>query len=186
MKKAIILLAEGFEEIEALTVVDVLRRADVVCDMVALGDTEVTGSHGIVVKCDRSILDGELNQYDGIILPGGQPGSDNLREDVRVIELVKDYFATGKLVAAICAAPIVLAKAGILSGRASTCYPGYEGQLDHNNAILKEDLVVIDENIITSRGPATALEFSYEILKYFEENEKAASLREGMLYNKLF
>jgi len=185
MKKVIILLADGFEEIEALTVVDVLRRADIVCDIVSLGDVKVMGSHGIVVKYDKTISDGNLDQYDGIILPGGQPGSDNLKEDVRVIELVKDYFATGKLVAAICAAPIVLAEAGILNGRACTCYPGYEGELDQNNAIVKEDLVVKDENIITSRGPATALEFSYEILNYLGEEKKTKALKEAMLYNKL-
>lgn len=183
MKKLIIMLADGFEEIEALTVVDVLRRADFECHMVALGELEVRGSHDIVVKADKSITEGNFFDYDGIILPGGMPGAKNLREDIKVIELVKEFYASGKLVAAICAAPIVLEKAGIVSGRSVTSYPSFKDELEHS--LYKEDLVVRDENILTSRGPATTLAFAYEILNYFGAEDTAENLKEGMVYNLL-
>ena len=181
MRKLIIMLAEGFEEIEALTVVDVLRRADFICDMVALKDLEVKGAHNIVVKSDKVITEGNFHEYDGVILPGGMPGTTNLRTDIRLIELVKEFYSSGKLVAAICAAPTVLAKVGIINGKAVTSYPGVKDELEHS--IYKEDLVVRDENILTSRGAGTALEFSYEILNYFGEQEKSEELKEGMIYN---
>lgn len=183
MKKLIIMLAEGFEEIEALTVVDVLRRADFLCHMVTLGSIQVKGSHDIIVQGDKTISEENLHEYDGIILPGGMPGAKNLKDDIRVIELVKEFYSSGKLVAAICAAPIVLAKAGIINGKAATSYPDFKGELEHS--IYKEDLVVREENLITSRGPATALAFAYEILNYFGEEEKSENLKEAMIYNML-
>lgn len=183
MRKLIIILAEGFEEIEALTVVDVLRRADYICDMVSLGDLQVRGAHGITVMADKDISEGSLHDYEGVILPGGMPGTINLKNDIRVIELVKEFYASGKLVAAICAAPTVLAKADIVNGKCITSYPDFKEEFDHS--IYKEDLVVREENILTSRGAATALEFSYEILNYFGEEEKSEDLKEAMTYNLL-
>lgn len=109
------------------------------------------------------------------------PGAANLRDNIRVIELIKDYYATGKIVASICAGPIALAKAGILNGRNVTSYPSVKEQL--GNVIYKEEVVVRDENIITSRGPATALEFSYEIIKALGYEEKAEQIKEAMLVN---
>lgn len=187
MKKILVMLAEGFEEIEALAVVDVLRRANVECVTCSLKEKEVLGAHNILVTADKSLEDSDLNIYDGIydgiVLPGGMPGAANLRDNIKVVELVKDYYASGKLVAAICAAPIVLAKAGIADGRMLTSYPSFKDQLD--NCIYIEQPVVVDQNIITSRGPATALLFAFEILKKLGYEEEAKELSEGMLVDYL-
>lgn len=181
MKKVLVFLAEGFEEIEALSVVDVLRRADIKCDMCALQGEYVKGAHDIVVKSDKNILDEDLYSYDAIVLPGGMPGALNLKDNLRVIELVKEFYANGKIVAAICAAPIVLHEADIINGRNVTSYPGFNEKM--GNCIYKEEEVVTDFNIITSRGPATALSFAYEILNKLGKEEKAEELKESMLYS---
>lgn len=178
MKKVAVLLANGFEEIEALTVVDVLRRGNVNCSMVSINEREVTGAHNIKVIADEIISD-DLD-VDMIVLPGGMPGATNLRDDLRVINLLKKMNSENKKIAAICAAPIVLAKAGIISGEKITSYPGFEDDLKEGN--YKDDLVVISGNLITSRGPATALEFSYTLLDVLN-NPKSSVLRDEMLYN---
>lgn len=181
MKKVLIMLAEGFEVLEALSVKDVCTRAGVICDLCGVNSKKIKSSHNIVVETDLSLDDEGLSNYDAIVIPGGMPGALNLKESIRVVELVKDYYATGKIVASICAGPIVLAKAGILNGRKVTSYPGYEEEL--GNVIYKEDIVVIDENIITSRGSATAIEFSLAIIKELGYVEKANEIRAGMLVN---
>ena len=122
MKTAVICM-NGFEEVEGLTVVDMLRRLEIECDIVGKG-AEVTGSHGIVIKADRLLDEIKSEDYSAIILPGGLPGATNLRDDSKVISLVKEMNKTGKIVAAICAAPIVLERAGVLEGREFTAYPG--------------------------------------------------------------
>lgn len=180
MKRLLLFLAEGFEEIEALTVVDVLRRAEVQVDMCTLSEEYVNGAHDIKVKSDLHLDDVDQNNYDGLILPGG-PGTDNLKNNVRVVQLVKDFYMSGKLTAAICAAPTVLAEAGIVNGHNITSYPSVKNFLD--NSIYKEELVVLDNNLLTSRGPATALPFSFAILEALGLNEKCQELKEGMLYN---
>jgi len=162
MKRVAVLLAEGFEEIEALTVVDIIRRAKIQCDMVGIGKISVTGSHNIEVKCDK-VISNDINEYDLIVLPGGMPGSLNLKNSEKVINAVKYFNKNNKLLGVICAAPIVLAKADVISGRDITSYPGYEEELKGCN--YKEDEVVVDLNIITSRGPATAMSFSYKLLE---------------------
>lgn len=182
MNKIMVMLADGFEEVEALTVVDVLRRADVQCDMVCIDENRnVAGSHKIIVKADYSIDEVNTSEYDGIVLPGGMPGAVNLRNSIKVVETVKDYYATGKIVAAICAAPIVLDKAGIIAGKRITSYPSFESQL--SNCIYCQDAVCVDGHIITSRGPATALAFAYEILNAVGKAKEAEELKDGMLYN---
>ncbi|MDP4088831.1 MAG: DJ-1/PfpI family protein [Bacillota bacterium] len=180
MKRVLLLLAEDFEEIEALTVVDVLRRAEVQVDMCALKGEYVKGSHGIEVKSDMKLDDVDDRNYDAIVLPGG-PGTENLRNNVRVLQLVKDFYMSGRLTTAICAAPRVLAEAGIVNGHNLTSYPGVKDYL--NNCIYKEDMVVSDHNLLTSRGPATALPFSYALLEALGLQEEALSLKEGMMYN---
>lgn len=180
MKKVCVLLANGFEEIEALTVVDVLRRANIECELASIEKEYVTGAHNITVKAD--ILIDDIKNVDMVILPGGMPGATNLRDDSRVINLIKHLLENNKKVAAICAAPIVLEKASVIDGECVTSYPGFENELKGAN--YKEDLVVVSGNIITSRGPATALEFAYTILKELG-SDKAEILREEMLYNLL-
>lgn len=179
MKKIAVLLANGFEEIEALTVVDILRRANVDCKMVSINDIEVQGSHKISVKAD-CLLSEEIKNYDMVVLPGGMPGVANLRDNEQVIEIIQSMYKKGKKLAAICAAPIVLEKAGLIKEKNVTSYPN---ALERENEVnYKEDKVVIDENIITSRGPATAMEFSYTILRELDYEDEAINLEKGMLY----
>lgn len=182
MSKVAVLLAEGFETIEALTVVDVLRRAKVECDLVSMNNLVVTTSHNVEVKADNIFSETMINDYDMIVLPGGLPGSTNLRDDSRVINVVQS-FAQNKFVASICAAPITLGKAGVLVGKNATCYPGFEDQLTGCN--FKEDNIVRDGNILTARGPAITLPFSYEILKMLGYEKEAQDVSKAMLFDRL-
>jgi 4-methyl-5(b-hydroxyethyl)-thiazole monophosphate biosynthesis len=179
MKKVAVLFAEGFEEIEALTVVDIMRRANVTCHMIGIDKINVLGTHSIQVKCDKT-LDNDIKDYDLIVLPGGMPGAKNLQENKKVIEAVKYFNESGKLVSAICAAPIVLGTANIIENRNITSYPGFEDELKGCN--YKEDRVVVDGNIITSRGPATAMEFAYKLLEILG-NDKYKDISSGMLFS---
>ena len=184
MKKIAVFLADGFEEIEALTVVDVTRRAGLHTDIVSVEGEFVRSAHNIVVKADKLFNEDELNSYDMIVFPGGLPGAENLANDERVKKLVKEFNDAKKFIAAICASPaMVLAAAGIEENRYITSYPGedFENILDKANYV--EELVVVDENIITSRGPATTLLFAYKIVDCLGENSE--TLKEGMLWNAL-
>ena len=180
MPKVAVILANGFEEIEALTVVDVLRRANITCHMVGFEDT-VTGSHAIQVQADR-VFDGNLSEYDMIVLPGGMPGSAHLRDNEQLITELQKFEKIGKKVAAICAAPIALNQAGLLEGRNFTCYDGVQEQIADGH--YSKETVVVDGNVITSRGPATALAFAYHLVEKLGGD--AESLRNGMLYTDLF
>lgn len=177
MKKACVLLAEGFEEVEALTISDIIRRADMICDLVSIDKEFVTSSHGVVIKSDK-IFDSNM-EYDLVALPGGMPGAKNLRDDNRVIDFINKHNEEGKLIGAICAAPIVLGKAKLTEGRDITSYPGFENELFNCN--YKEDNVVVDKNIITSRGPATAIEFAYKLIEKLGY-DKIEELAKSMLY----
>ena len=177
------MLADGFEEIEALTVVDVLRRAGMTCNTVGVTGATVTGSHGIPVIADLTLED-SIADYDMIVLPGGLPGATNLRDCDTVIEYVKAFDEDpDKYVAAICAAPMCFAKAGIASGRTVTSYPDDEYRALFTDANYIEDLVAVDGHMITSRGPATTLEFAFTLLEALGGD--SAGLREGMQYNRL-
>ncbi|WP_368248035.1 DJ-1 family glyoxalase III [Clostridium perfringens] len=183
MKKVLVFLAEGFETIEALSVVDVCNRAKVTCHACSLTENRtVNSAHGTMVLCDKLISDNDLETYDAIVLPGGMPGSTNLRDNEKVQSLIKKYNKENKIVAAICAAPISLAKAGVIEGKKVTSYPGFKEELG-NVSYVEEDTVVVDGNIITSRGPATALVFGLEILKKLGYEKEAEEIREGMLIN---
>ena len=181
MVKTAMLLADGFEEIEALTVVDVLRRTGAICDMTSLSGNTVKGCHGMEVTVDKT-LDEIDDSYQMVILPGGLPGATNLRDDERVISLVQKFDADNtKFVAAICAAPMVFAKAGISKGRHVTSYPGFEDLF--TDAFYENDIVVVDDKMITARGPATAMAFSYAIVDALGLNSN--ELKDGMLYTML-
>lgn len=179
MKKVAVLLANGFETIEALTVVDILRRAEVICNTFSLDGIDVCTSHKIIVKADKNIDNNEIKDYDCIVIPGGMPGAKNLKEDPRVIKLIKDFDRDGKLICAICAGPIALGEAGITKGKDITCYPGFESEIGDCNH--KEELVVSFENIITGRGPAAAIPFAFEILSRIKP-DKVESIKAGMLF----
>ena len=180
MTKVAVILADGFEEIEALTVVDVLRRANITCHMVGF-EAQVTGSHAIQVQADR-VFDGDLSEYDMIVLPGGMPGSANLRDHDLLIAELQKCEQVGKKVAAICAAPIVLNRAGLLKDKEFTCYDGVQEQIAAGH--YRKETVVVDGQITTSRGPATALAFAYNLVEQLGGD--ANGLREAMLYRDVF
>ena len=181
MKRTAMLFANGFEEVEALTVVDLLRRADVACDIVSLsGEATVTGSHGVTVGADRAFSETAFADYDALLLPGGQPGTNNLAADERVLALLRDFRDAGKLTAAICAAPTVLAKAGLLDGRRATCYPGLEGKL--TGAIPVTESAVTDGTVVTSRGVGTAIDFALALVTYLDGAERADALARAVVY----
>ncbi len=180
MAKVAVILADGFEEIEALTVVDVLRRANITCHMVGF-EAQVTGSHAIQVQADR-VFDGDLSEYDMIVLPGGMPGSANLRDHELLIAELQKCEQAGKKVAAICAAPIVLNRAGLLKDKEFTCYDGVQEQIADGH--YRKETVVVDGQITTSRGPATALAFAYNLVEQLGGD--ANGLREAMLYRDVF
>lgn len=182
MAKALVLMAEGFEEIELTTIVDILRRGGVTVTITGLKDGLITGSRGMKMQPDVT-LDGIKEMYDMIILPGGSPGYVNLGSDMRVIELIKRYNADGKIIAAICAAPSVLVKAGILAGKKVTIFRGMENEL--KNAVYIDKPVVEDGNILTSQGPGTAMEFALELLKRLMGEKKAIEVQEKLLYRNV-
>jgi 4-methyl-5(b-hydroxyethyl)-thiazole monophosphate biosynthesis len=176
MAKAMILMGNGYEEVEALTVVDYLRRANIDIDMVSItGSLETVGDHGIQVKADRRLEDIDAGEYDAVITPGGMPGTRMLAGDERVLKLVKDFFERGKWVASICASPMVLEAAGVAGSVKGTCYPGIEQNVTFKSH--SEDLVVQDGNVITSRGPATADYFAFKLIEALAGREKAEEIR---------
>lgn len=180
MAKVAVILADGFEEIEALTVVDVLRRANITCHMVGF-EAQVTGSHAIQVQADR-VFDGDLSEYDMIVLPGGMPGSVHLRDNEQLIAELQKFEQVGKKIAAICAAPIVLNRAGLLKDKGFTCYDGVQEQIADGH--YSKETVVVDGQLTTSRGPATALAFAYNLVEQLGGD--ADALREAMLYRDVF
>ena len=184
MKKVAVLLAEGFEEIEALSVVDVLRRAKIECNMISIKNEMVKGAHNINVKADK-ILNDDIKSYDMIVCPGGLPGAEYLSKDERVLDIIREFNKTeDKYIAAICASPaMVLSAAGIEEDRYITSYPGEDFENMLNKANFVEELVVVDGNLITSRGPATTLLFAYKLVEILGGD--AESLKEGMLWNML-
>jgi 4-methyl-5(b-hydroxyethyl)-thiazole monophosphate biosynthesis len=181
MPKVALILADGFEEVEAMAVVDVLRRAGINVVIVGLHDGLVQSARNVKILPDALIDTIKAEDFDMIVLPGGQPGSDNLNADDRVRELIRDFHNKDKLTGAICAAPYVLANAGILNGRHVTSYPSYREKL--GAVVYEEQTVVEDGKVITSRGPGTALHFGLAIVKKLLGREKAEQIRQAMLVN---
>ena len=184
MAKVYEFMANGTEEIEALTVIDVLRRGGVDARMVSITGSEyIESSHGIVIKCDTTIEQADLSDADFLLLPGGLPGSTNLLEHEGVREALMKQAADGKRIGAICAAPMVLGDLGLLRGKRATCYPGTEKYMD--GAEYTQDIFTVDGNIITGCGPAATLPYSYAILEMLTDRETAEGLKEGMMFNRL-
>lgn len=180
MAKVAVIFAPGFEEIEALTVVDVLRRAQIQVDMVGWAES-VRGSHAITVEMDQ-VWPLSLAPYDAVVLPGGMPGAATLRDQEDLVRALKKHHQEGKWVAAICAAPIALAQAGLLADKTYTCYDGFEQQITDGHYV--KESVVVDDRVITSRGPASALAFAYELVDQLGGDAQA--LRQAMLYQDIF
>ncbi|NQZ59979.1 MAG: DJ-1/PfpI family protein [Lentisphaeraceae bacterium] len=178
--KALVLFAEGFEEIEAITPVDVLRRANIEVITAGLSDLKVTGSHGISIAVDK-LLDDVISRedFDILILPGGLPGSHYLRDDGRVIDLIRHMNAQEKLIAAICAAPVALEEAGILKNKKVTSHPSKESELKSAEYTAKR--VQIDGRIISAKGAGCAMEFSLVILREMGLKQEAHKLAEAMI-----
>jgi 4-methyl-5(b-hydroxyethyl)-thiazole monophosphate biosynthesis len=185
MAKALVFLATGFEEIEALTVVDILRRAEVDVAIAGLTPNLVEGVHKIKIAPDTYIGDVNTKDFDALIVPGGNPGYKNLRKDQQVIDKVKEAFNANKLVAAICAGPAVLSDAGILEGKNCTIYPGMENELEKGGGKPKQDNIVEDGNIITSRGPATALPFAIKLAERLAGKQIAEAVSKKTLADSL-
>lgn len=177
----LIYLADGFEEIEAISVVDTLRRADINIQMVSImGRREVIGAHNITVIADVLYESVEYSDVDMIILPGGLQGTQTMGKHVGLNEQLLIAVEQGKWVAAICAAPTILGKLGVLKGRSATCYPGNEQHLVGAD-INVPDSTIIDGNIITSRGPGTSLHFALTIVEVLKGSELANTLRQKMI-----
>ncbi len=180
--KILVFIADGFEEVEALTVVDYLRRLNIIVDMVSISENhQVSGSHYIEVTTNKLISEIKHKDYDGLVIPGGMPGATNLKDNSQVIELVQKMHADNKMIAAICAGPIVLEKAGIIEGKNITSYPNFEQKLKNSN--YKKDKTVRDGNIITARGPYFAVDFTFEIVDYLLGKDKLLQLKKDILYN---
>ena len=180
MKKLGIFLADGCEEIEALTVVDVARRAGIEVSMISISDNlQIHGAHNIIFMAERIAKETDFDSLDGIVLPGGMPGTIHLGESACVQEVIRKFAKEGKLVSAICAAPSVLGEAGLLEGKSATCYPGFEGKL--LGATPKAEGVVTDGTMITSRSMATAITFALEIVRYFMGDEKVIELSNSLV-----
>lgn len=189
-KKIAVLLADGFEEGEGLFVIDILRRAGFTCHGVGVQGEIVCGSHGIRVFADVLLADADPADYDMVVLPGGLPGADTLRDTEKITGWVKAFAGDeSKFVGAICAAPQVLAKAGVSKGRRLTSYPGEKYQALFTDADYVDDntqtdeCVVVDGNLITSRGPGTTLPFAYKLVEVLGGD--ADKLRQAMQYNAL-
>jgi len=181
MKQIAVFLAEGFEEIEGLTVTDLLRRAGVTVTNVSVtGEKTVHGSHGIGVEADALFEEMEFEGMDMLVLPGGMPGTKHLKEHRDLCALLKEFYAKERYLAAICAAPTVFGELGFLEGRKACCYPGMESGLSH--AETNEEPVNVDGHMITSRGLGTAIPFALKLIELLCGKEKAEEIGHGVVH----
>ena len=181
MSKVYVFLAEGFEEIEGLTVVDLLRRANLETEMVSVMEgRQIKGSHGIKVTADSMFSDVDFSDADLLVLPGGMPGTLNLGANKYVLQTIVDFHVKGKLVSAICAAPSVFGQLGFLNGKAATCYPGFEDKLE--GASVCAEKVVVDGNVTTAKGMGAAIDFSLKLIEQLLDKETADKISEGIIY----
>lgn len=181
MKKVSVILADGFEEIEALTVVDLLRRAQIYVGTVSITDDyTVHGAHGINVQAEDLFEEVAFVESDMIVLPGGMPGTSNLNAHEGVRRVVKEFNRDGKYIGAICAAPTILGNLGLLKGKRVSCYPSEEQEIQ--GAVMTRTDVTVDGNLITSRGAGTAIAFALKLIEMLSGAEKAAEIAEAILY----
>lgn len=183
MSKVYVFLADGFEEIEGLTVVDLLRRAKIETEMVSIMESkQVKGSHGIEVTADSLFGENDYTDAKVLVLPGGMPGTLNLGAHEGLCALLKKHYEEEKMLAAICAAPSVFGQLGFLEGRIATCYPGFESKL--NGAIVCATKVAVDGNVITAKGMGVAIDFALKLIELLADKETAAGISEGIIYNQ--
>ena len=180
MKKVALFLANGFEEIEALATIDILRRARITVETISISDEKtVTGAHNIPVIADKTFQEADFSGVEVLVLPGGMPGAKNLNEHQALKELVTMFDAESKLIAAICAAPIVLGGLGLLKDKRATCYPGFEAEL--TGAQTTGENVVVDGNITTGRGPGLAFEFALRLVEQIAGLKTRQEVQNGLL-----
>ncbi len=181
MGKVAVMLADGFEEVEGLAVVDVLRRGGLDTVMVSImGRLDIVSSHGIMLKADMLFEQADFDGIDMIVLPGGLKGKENLENCVPLMTKVDEFFAAGKYIAAICAAPTILGHRGILKGKKACCYGGMEGEL--TGAVVSYDKVSVDKNVITSRGMGTSVPFALQLLAVLKDEKSAKDMAEKIMY----
>lgn len=173
-------LADGFEEVEAIAPLDILRRAGISVTTIGVTGELVTGAHNICVKADADISSVMLEDIDAVILPGGLGGTNNLDASLEVKDIVKNAYDRGKLVCAICAAPSILGKMGLLNGKDATCYPGFEEYFDGGNYTGAS--VTVSGNIITADGMGSAYKFGFEIVKALIDEQTAEKIKEQIQY----
>lgn len=180
MKTIFVFLADGFEEIEAITPIDVLRRAGLNVQTVSVMDKQtVSGAHGIPVVADKMFADIHLEDAEMLLLPGGLPGATNLDAHQGLSDMILAFASEGKALAAICAAPLVYGNRGLLQGKKATCYPGFESYL--TGAEYTAALVETDGNFITAKGPGAAMDFAFAIVEKYCGTEKVNELKSGMM-----
>ena len=181
MKNAVILIAEGFEEVEAVTIIDTLRRGGVDIKSASItGDKTVAGAHGIPIVCDELFDKKAVLSRDILVLPGGQPGTTNLGNSKDVIDAINAFRADGKLISAICAAPMIFGQMGLVNGLCATIYPGMEGYLK-GAKLNPENTTEYDGNILTGKGPGLALDFALRLLELAADKKTAQDVGAGML-----
>jgi 4-methyl-5(b-hydroxyethyl)-thiazole monophosphate biosynthesis len=182
MKKVILLLAKGFEEMEVVVPLDILRRGGISVDIVGVGTERIVeGGHQIALRTDKSLEECHAETYDLIIIPGGGEGVEHLQADNRVLELLRQFKTKGKWITAICAGPKVLTQAGVVTDSSLTSYPSVKTELLPQIKEYREDKVVIDEKLITSRGPGCAESFGFTLLETLTTSELAKDVKEKML-----
>src|SRR3989338_718256 len=179
MKKVLIPLAPGFEEIEAVPAVDILRRAGVEVVTAGTAENPIEGRNKIRVLTDTSLDSVKEQDFDMIVLPGGAGGTENLKKDMRVKEIVERLYKNGRFITAICAAPTVLSAIGVTAGRTITSHPSVRTKLEKEK--LSEERVVVDGNIVTSQGPGTAIEFAFKLVEVLFGKEKVLEVNKGVL-----
>jgi 4-methyl-5(b-hydroxyethyl)-thiazole monophosphate biosynthesis len=183
MHRSFVFLATGFEEIEAITVIDVLRRAGMDVNTVSISDKlQVTGAHGVTIVADSLFAQTDFKDAEWLILPGGMPGATNLHQHKPLNDILKAHAAKGKI-AAICASPgVVLAPSGIIKGKEVTVYPGFEKACQEAGAITRDVPVIADGNIVTANGPSSSLRFALQIVSKSKGDATAREIGSGMLY----
>lgn len=184
MKKVLVFIADGTEEVEVITVVDYLRRAGIGVDVVSVMESnEIIGAHNIKIVADKDINEINGDDYDAVYSPGGIPGAYHIRDSKRAIEIYKEMYNNGKIVSALCAAPIVLDEAGLLDGKKVTSYPGFDEKLKSGEYV--EDITVVDDRIITGRGPAIAASLAFELIENLVGKEKRKDVERDTLFTML-
>ena len=181
-KKVALFIENGSEELEFIAPLDIMRRANLEVDLISANNEDfITSSHNVKILADKKIDEvNNILDYDAIVIPGGMPGSTLLRDNKKIIEFYQKMYNSGKLVAAICAAPIVLSAAGITDDKEVTSYPGFDKEINYKN-YNSEKAVVIDKNVITAQGPAVAILFGYEIVNYLLQDNTAEDVKKAML-----